>query len=221
MKSPKKVIILGASGDLGSAVSRVFYQKGYRLSLWASKFENLSELKLELGGAAEVYGYDFTDKNYEAQISNDWIHHSDADVLVICTGYYDSKFNHLRPTSEIDKYFHVNCFGPAQVMKIFAKTAVTDQKARRVVYVTSTSKLAPTPTVYASAKTALTTMAKLVFNEHKNSPVGFVEVIPSLIHSKALNTLNSTQPTGMVMFSCKTASSNYPAAMTCSWGKSS
>ncbi|MCD7962124.1 MAG: SDR family oxidoreductase [Rikenellaceae bacterium] len=173
----KVVIITGATGVLGTAMSEHFGEQGAKVVLLARKNEageNLAEKIRKSGGEAiflqsYVMDREILEKNYEQIMEK----YGRIDVLINCAGgnmpgatippdktIFDLNLDDFRTVVDL------NLFGSIIPTMVFAK-AMTLQKTGSIINISSESAIRPLTRVagYGTAKAAITNFTKYMCGE--------------------------------------------------------
>lgn len=181
----KRVLITGATGGLGSALSVEMARLGARLFLNASSSAALDELCARMPEAAEVTPLAADLSRPEevlrlAETAQSLSGGIDAVVNIAGVGYFtfmeeaaDDKIRHL---------FEVNTMAPLVLIQKLLPHMKSQQLGRIVNVVTAAGRVPiPTAGVYGGTKTALALMANTLRLELEGSGVKVINIYPGTI----------------------------------------
>jgi short-subunit dehydrogenase/MoaA/NifB/PqqE/SkfB family radical SAM enzyme len=183
--SGKNVLVTGASGGLGSAMTRKLAEMGAHMVLTARSVKALDELISTL-----------PDKTRAVPVTADLSNPGEAEILaqkaVEALGYIDVLFNNAgvgyfalmeeAKEESIRLLFEVNTFSPLMLIK----TLAPHMKARgggRIVNIVSCAGRVPIPTVgiYGGSKSALAVMTNTMRLELEPAGIEIINVYPGTI----------------------------------------
>ena len=140
----KVVLITGATGGIGSAITRAFAAEGAKLAISSTRQEKLDALIPTLGVDEDhVKGF-VPNAGYEGKC----VPIQDVDM------------------AEVEKVYSLNVFGPMYVMK-YAVPYMLKQQSGAIVVIASAGSYTPAATMstYCSSKYAVAGLTKCVANE--------------------------------------------------------
>lgn len=131
----KSVIIIGASGGLGSSFAKKFADQGARLLLIGRNEEKLQKVAHELAGDITQLTFDLIDLKAFEKLSDcikGWSDH--IDIVVNASGYDVRKSLEDHTYEEIQNTFDINLVGSILITKILLPL-MKRQKGSRIVHV--------------------------------------------------------------------------------------
>ena len=155
----QSVIITGAAGGIGSALTRSFLSRGARVFATDRKQQQLEDLKDELGDPANLFtaAFDVTDeagcKGFSSRVREEW---RVADVLVNCAGHFPFTTFEKISYAEWRKICAINLDGPFLVTKNLLPL-IKKSRAGRIINISSGSIYVGNPDQchYVAAKAGL------------------------------------------------------------------
>ncbi|MBP1904524.1 short-subunit dehydrogenase [Paenibacillus turicensis] len=131
----KTVVILGATGGLGSGFAKIFSEKGTRLFLVGRNEETLNDLKANLNGDITIATSNLTDLSTLEQLSNkitEWS--SEVDLIINAAGYDVRKSLEDHSADEIQKLIEINLLGTILITKALLKN-LKDEKGNTIIHI--------------------------------------------------------------------------------------
>ena len=129
------VVIVGASGGIGSAVARAAVERGARVVLAARDASKLSELAAALGSGASAHPVDLADAASVAALRDAALAaHGRVDYVVNAAGYDVRKPLGDHAPEEIERMIAINLRGAVLLTRVFLPT-LTAQGAGGIVHV--------------------------------------------------------------------------------------
>jgi len=188
----KNVLITGATGGLGTALSKAFLKQGCNLLLTGRSKEKLQCLQLELKNNTSTSLSDsqilFDACNLEEY--SDMMLFSERvksnfkqiDVLVNCAGVFQINSMSKTNIEEYEKCIKVNLTAPFVLTKEFSKEMVANNWGRVVNIASSSAYGAAAGTsVYSASKHALLGLSRALYKELKPFGVRVLCVSPGTI----------------------------------------
>lgn len=187
----KTAIIVGASSDIGMAISTNFAKNGYNVALtYNSKKINIENktaktYKLDLENKGQI-------KEVFSKISNDF---KSIDTLVFCAGVAQKRAIIFDVSDdEIDNLFEVNTKSAIRCIREFTKMVSGKNPANIVLVGSFVEKNGCScESVYTSSKAALTGLAKSLASELGNLEIRINVVAPGFIDTKMNNNLTKAE----------------------------
>jgi NAD(P)-dependent dehydrogenase (short-subunit alcohol dehydrogenase family) len=187
----KAVLITGATGALGQAVSRTFAEAGARLALTARSEERLNELAASLGlpaGRLLTHPADVTDAvSVDELVKQTVARLGRVDALLhVAGGWRGGKTVSETAVSDLDFLLTLNLKSAFLVCRAVIPHMVT-QEWGRIVAVGSRSAVRPTRRsgAYAASKAGLIALIETIAAEVKGKGVTANVVLPSTIDTPA------------------------------------
>jgi len=155
----QSVIITGAAGGIGSALTRSFLSRGARVFATGRKQKKLEDLKDELGAPANLLtaAFDVTDeagcRDFSRNVREEW---RVVDVLVNCAGQFPFTAFDKISYAEWRKICAINLDGPFLVTK-YLLPLIKKSHAGRIINISSGSIYVGNPDQchYVAAKAGL------------------------------------------------------------------
>ncbi len=182
IKSMKTVIVIGATGGIGEAISRLFAKNGYYVGVHTHKKTDAAKrIAEEIGG--EVLEFDLRDgKAVEVAIWNFIKKHGKIDVLVNSAGVAAP----IKPIidiadSEYDDVFDINVKGVYRSIKAVIPSMLNGGGS--IVNVSSMWGIAggSCEAVYSASKAAVIGLTKALAKEYSGANIRVNAVAPGLI----------------------------------------
>ncbi len=187
----KTAIIVGASSDIGMAISTNFAKNGYNVALTY----NSKKIDIE-NKTAKTYKLDLENKGQIkevfSKISNDF---KSIDTLVFCAGIAQKRAIIFDVSDdEIDNLFEVNTKSAIRCIREFTKIVSGKNPANIVLVGSFVEKNGCScESVYTSSKAALTGLAKSLASELGNLEIRINVVAPGFIDTKMNNNLTKAE----------------------------
>lgn len=167
----KVVLVAGATGGIGSAITKAFAAEGAKLAISSTSQQKLDKLMAELNLPEDrVKGFvvDLTKEDEaKAFVEGAAAEFGTVDVAIPTAGY-EGKCVPIQDVelSEANKVFTLNVFGPMFIMK-YAVPYMIKQNSGAIVVIASAGAYTPAATMstYCASKYAVAGMAKCVANE--------------------------------------------------------
>ena len=193
----KKVLVTGATGEIGAAISRKFHKSGCKLCLAATRENALKALTSELGERAQYICSDLMDiKNAKVLINKAIAQMDGIDILINNAGITrDNLFMRMSDDQWTD-VMNVNL----NSSMILARGAIKQMmKARwgRVINITSVVGVIGNPgqANYAASKSGLIGMSKSIASEVASRGITVNCIAPGFITSAMTEKLSLDQKT--------------------------
>jgi short-subunit dehydrogenase len=131
----KSVVILGATGGLGSGFAKTFSEKGARLFLVGRNEEKLNDIKANLNGDITIALSNLTDFSVLEQLSNKITEWSpEVDLIINAAGYDVRKSLEDHSADEIQKLIEINLLGTVLITKALLKN-LKDEKGNTIIHI--------------------------------------------------------------------------------------
>lgn len=181
--SGKTIMVTGASGGLGQAITRRLADLGAHLVLTARRETLLAELAAQTG--AEVVVADLSDPDDVAMLCE---RQGDLDVLVANAGIgADPRLAEVTDAA-VDFAIDVNLRAPIKLAVHFAQTHIAADRPGQIVLMGSLSGIAATPEtrMYNATKFGLRGFALSLRQDLDGTPVGLTHVAPGFIRDAGM-----------------------------------
>src|ERR671924_1539364 len=178
------VLLTGASGGIGQAVARALHGRGARVLLSGRRTGALDELRVELGGNAEVLQADLADEESVVALAE---RAGAVDVFVANAGLPASGRLEKFTPEEIDRALDVNLRAPIQLTRALVPGMVERGRGHLVFVSSLAGKAAPAgSSVYSATKFGLRGFAAGLRADLHRSGVGVTVVFPSFIREAGM-----------------------------------
>ena len=189
MSSKKKCLIVGASGGIGSAITRKLAEKNYDLFLIGKNKNKLLKLKKEIKKEdliVEIESVDLTnEKQIDKSIKKIRKIFGRIDILINTSGLFLIKSIDKTTIKEFEDSFKINVIAPIIFSKEFSKD-MKKSKWGRIVNIGSSSAYNgfKNSTAYCSSKHALLGFSRALFSELKDNNVRVYSISPGSTQTK-------------------------------------
>lgn len=131
----KSVVILGATGGLGSGFAKKISEKGARLFLVGRNEQKLNDVKANLNGDITIATSSLTDFSTLEQLSNKITEWSlEVDLIINVAGYDVRKSLEDHSADEIEKQIEINLMGTILITKALLKN-LKDEKGNTIIHI--------------------------------------------------------------------------------------
>lgn len=189
MNTKKKCLIVGASGGIGSAITKKLAEKNYDLFLIGKNKTKLLKLKKEIkkeNNNVEIESVDVTnEKQIERSIKKIRKTFGKIDILINTPGSFLIKPIDKTTIKEFDEIFKINVRAPFIFSKEFSKD-MKKSKWGRIVNIGSSSAYNgfKNSIAYCSSKHALLGLSRALFSELKENNVRVFSISPGSTQTK-------------------------------------
>lgn len=184
----KKVLVTGATGDIGSAIVQEFANNGYYVYIHYGKNEaKAQELLRQIDNQGEIVSFDMSDKTaIKEALAN-----VEVDVLVNNAGIIKDNLFFFMSDEEWEDVINVNLNGMFYVTKAIAPKMIA-QKSGSIVNVTSVSGVAGNAgqANYSASKGGVIALTKTLCLELARYGIRVNSVAPGLIESQMTQDLD-------------------------------
>ena len=191
----KRVLITGATGEIGNAIARQLHEKGCQLCLTATRESALKELTSELGSNAQYLCSDLMNiESTKGLIDKVISQLGGIDILINNAGITrDNLFIRMSDEQWID-VLNVN-LNSAMILARGAIKNMIKSKWGRVVNITSVVGVTGNPgqSNYVASKSGLIGMSKCIASEVASRGITVNCIAPGFITSAMTDKLNSDQ----------------------------
>jgi 3-oxoacyl-[acyl-carrier protein] reductase len=191
----KRVLITGATGEIGTAIARQFHEKGYQLCLTATREIALKALTSELGSNVQYLCSDLMNiESTKGLIAKVISQLGGIDILINNAGITrDNLFIRMSDEQWID-VLNVN-LNSSMILARDAIKNMIKSKWGRVVNITSVVGVTGNPgqSNYAASKSGLIGMSKCIASEVASRGITVNCIAPGFITSAMTDKLNSDQ----------------------------
>ena len=189
MSNNKKCLIVGASGGIGSAITKKLAEKNYDLFLIGKNKNKLLKLKKEIKKESinvEIESVDLlSEKQIENTIKKIRKIFGKIDILINTPGSFLIKSIDKTTINEFDEIFKINVRAPFIFSKEFSKD-MKKSKWGRIVNIGSSSAYNgfKNSIAYCSSKHALLGFSRALFSELKENNVRVYSISPGSTQTK-------------------------------------
>ncbi len=191
----KKILITGASGGIGSAITNKFYKSGHCLILTSSSDENLKILKNKYGKDHFYYVLNFSETiSFEESlktISND---HKDLNVIVNNAGITDDSLILRMKNDQWDGVIKANLSSNFMIIKNLLSNMIKN-KSGKIIGISSVVANSGNPgqSNYVAAKSGMIGLYKSLALEVASRNINVNIVSPGFIISPMTDKLEEKQ----------------------------
>lgn len=197
----KKVLITGATGGIGKAISKLLFMNGAVLAIAGTKLQNLEKLKNELlennGEESRIHIFPVnlmsdTDVNdFIAKVSEEM---SGIDVLVNNAGITKDNLSMRMTDTEWEDVIKVNLEAPFKLIKGFIRGMIKN-KSGRIINISSVVGFAGNPgqANYCATKAGIVGMSKALAREYASRNITVNCIAPGFIESAMTDVLSDEQ----------------------------
>lgn len=197
----KKVLITGATGGIGKAISKLLFMNGAVLAIAGTKLQNLEKLKSELlennGEESRIHMFPVnlmsdTDVNdFIAKVSEEM---NGIDVLINNAGITKDNLSMRMTDTEWEDVIKVNLEAPFKLIKGFIRGMIKN-KSGRIINISSVVGFAGNPgqANYCATKAGIVGMSKALAREYASRNITVNCVAPGFIESAMTDVLSDEQ----------------------------
>lgn len=157
-----RVLIAGASGDIGRAIAQELLEAGSNVLLLGRSLERLRAVNGDIGGDQVQYlRVDLTDLGVVEAVASDIRHTGKLDALILTSGIYERS----QDPQDFRRQLDANITGPYALLQ--ATLPVLIESSGQIVFVNSSQAIQGTAGVgqYAATKHALKAIADTTHSE--------------------------------------------------------
>lgn len=178
-----RIMVTGASGGLGQAITRALARRGARLVVTARREAQLEALAAETG--AEVIVADLADRDDVLRLEEMV---EDLDVLVANAGVGADRRVDAMTDDDIDFSIDVNLRAPMKLSARFARSHLAADRAGQIVMIGSLSGLAATPEtrLYNGTKFGLRGYSLSLRQDLEDRKIGVTHILPGFIRDAGM-----------------------------------
>lgn len=183
----KKVLITGATGELGGAIAKEFAQNGYFVYLHYNQNEQKAKELLKEVQTGELLQFDICDKvSIKEALSG-----LSVDVLVNCAGIIKDKLFFFMEDEEWEEVINTNLNGMYQVTKQILAQMIKN-KSGSIVNIASVSGLVGNvgQSNYAASKGGMIAFTKSLCIEVARYGIRVNAIAPGVIESKMIENVD-------------------------------
>lgn len=197
----KKVLITGATGGIGKAISKLLFMNGAVLAIAGTKLQNLEKLKNELlennGEESRVHMFpvnlmsDTCISDFIARVSEEM---NGVDVLINNAGITKDNLSMCMTDTEWEDVIKINLEAPFKLIKGFIRGMIKN-KSGRIINISSVVGFAGNPgqANYCATKAGIVGMSKALAREYASRNITVNCVAPGFIESAMTDVLSDEQ----------------------------
>lgn len=193
----KKILILGATSDIGRAIAEIFAKNSYRLQLAARNIKKMESLKKDLSIRYEVPVelYEFDASNYTSHQSFYSNIAEKPDVVMCVFGYLGNHELANKDWGEAQNIISTNFTGAVSILNIIAMD-FEKRKSGSIVGISSVAgeRGRQSNYIYGSAKAGFSAYLSGLRNRLEKSSVHVVTVKPGFVDTKMTEGLDLPKP---------------------------
>ncbi len=197
----KKVLITGATGGIGKAISKLLFMNGSVLAIAGTKLQNLEKLKNELlennGEESRVHMFpvnlmsDICISDFIARVSEEM---NGVDVLINNAGITKDNLSMRMTDTEWEDVIKINLEAPFKLIKGFIRGMIKN-KSGRIINISSVVGFAGNPgqANYCATKAGIVGMSKALAREYASRNITVNCIAPGFIESAMTDVLSDEQ----------------------------
>ena len=191
----RKILITGASGGIGSAITDKFYNQNDSLILTSSSKENLKLLKQKYGDSNHYYILNFNDVNsFENSLKTISQDHKDLGIIVNNAGLTDDSLILRMKNEQWEKVIQANLTSNYLIVKYLLPNMIKNKKGK-IIGISSVVATSGNPgqANYVASKAGMIGFYKSIALEVASRDITVNLISPGFIVSPMTNKLNETQ----------------------------
>jgi len=183
----KKVLVTGATGEIGSAIVKEFAQNGYFIYIHYNKSKEKAQKLLEEIKNGELIWFDISSKKSIKEALKEL----SVDVLINCAGIIRDKLFFFMEDKEWEEVIQTNLSGTYYVTKNIATQMIKEKKGS-IVNIASVSGLVGNvgQSNYAASKGGMIAFTKSLCIEVARYGIRVNAIAPGLIESKMIENVD-------------------------------
>jgi 3-oxoacyl-[acyl-carrier protein] reductase len=183
----KKVLVTGATGEIGSAIVKEFAQNGYFIYIHYNKSKEKAQKLLEEIKNGELIWFDISSKKSIKEALKEL----SVDVLINCAGIIRDKLFFFMEDKEWEEVIQINLSGTYYVTKNIATQMIKEKKGS-IVNIASVSGLVGNvgQSNYAASKGGMIAFTKSLCIEVARYGIRVNAIAPGLIESKMIENVD-------------------------------
>jgi len=187
----EKVVLTGASGDIGRAIFSYLHSKNYSVALWVRKEDaNFLDFikqvtKNQLSNHCLIYAdlESRTDIEQGIRETKSWC--KNPNILINSAGYPYGSHSLMTPQSELIKTYQINLFAPLQLIQSFSRGMIKSKKGNIINIASIQGVIAEKGNLaYGGSKSALIHSTKILAQEIGTEGIKINCISPSAVDSK-------------------------------------
>jgi len=163
LNTAKRIVITGATSELGAVISKNLAALGYQLFLLGRNTEKLHTLANSLPGEHITGWVDLMEPDSLTEIINsNAVKYGCFTGGIHCAGLHELASIRSSNYASFERLFRVNCGGAAALIKAFTKKKTRDKSHSSIVLISSVSQLVGESGIaaYSTSKAALGGLAR-------------------------------------------------------------
>ena len=196
----EKVFITGASGGIGSSITKRFNEIGHKLILTSSSEEKLSKLMKLYGDQHDYYILDLSDlTNLESAMSQIVIDHPDISILINNAGLTSDSLLLRMKLNQWQKVMDTNLSSNFVIIKSALPNMIKSKKGK-IIGISSVVAISGNPgqSNYVSSKSGMVGFYKSIAHEVATRNINVNVVSPGFIISPMTDKLTEVQKNKML-----------------------
>lgn len=202
----KKVLITGATGGIGQAISKLLFMNGAVLAIAGTKLQNLEKLKNELlenkceESRIHIFPVNLisdTDVNdFIAKVSEEM---NGVDVLINNAGITKDNLSMRMTDTEWEDVIKVNLEAPFKLIKGFIRGMIKN-KSGKIINISSVVGFTGNPgqANYCATKAGIVGMSKALAREYASRNITVNCIAPGFIESAMTDVLSAEQKSALL-----------------------
>jgi 3-oxoacyl-[acyl-carrier protein] reductase len=198
MLKNKKIIITGATGGIGSAISLLFAKNNAELILVGRSMNKLNNLKSKILKFYKVnisiFAFDISDyEETKIVFKNIFSRFKNIDVLVNNAGILKDNFIGMIPKKDMDNIMNINLIGPIIFTQLVSK--IITKKNSSIINISSIVGKSGNSgqTIYSSSKSGLLGFTFSAAKEFASRAIRVNAIAPGLIKTKMIRGIPKEQ----------------------------
>ena len=196
----EKVFITGASGGIGSAITKKFSEIGHKLILTSSSQEKLSKLMELYGNQHHYYILDLSNlKTLESAMNEIVIDHPDISILINNAGLTSDSLLLRMKLNQWQEVMNTNLSSNFVITKCALPNMIKSKKGK-IIGISSVVAISGNPgqSNYVSSKSGMVGFYKSIAHEVASRNINVNIVSPGFIISPMTDKLNEVQKNKML-----------------------
>ncbi len=196
----QKIFITGASGGIGSAITKKFNEIGYKLILTSSSNEKLLKLKELYGDYHDYYILDLSDLTNLTSVMNEIAKdHPDINILINNAGLTSDSLLLRMKLSQWQEVMNTNLSSNFVIIKYILPNMIKNKKGK-IIGISSVVAISGNAgqSNYVSSKSGMVGFYKSIAHEVASRNININVVSPGFIVSPMTDKLTETQKNKML-----------------------
>ena len=196
----KKVLITGATGGIGGAISKIFSQNGAIVGLSGTKEERLKDLAKELSGQTYIFPCNLSNgEEVEALFEKAETDMGQVDILICNAGVTKDNLVLRMKNEDFDDVININLRSTFLLNRAAIKKMIR-RKNGRIINIASVVAVTGNPgqANYVASKAGMIGMTKSFAAEVASRGITVNSIAPGFIKSAMTDILNDVQKDGIL-----------------------